>query len=224
MKSQRIGQLVAVALIAIFFQAELKALVGVIFMQGTLFANNHFFLSLFYDGFTPPSPYVPDLDMGASNLLKLKLIYVMRYLCSDQFLFQDTANGVLSDIEARLDSQYKANGWNYSSFENVPVPSFDWKDISADQFYEQFVLRGIPVVLKNVPSASSELWSPDFFADQYGSHEFDVINVNSVSTLRMNFSRYVEAHSAKVLPLPPLPLIRCRETPNEAMMSGTFAL
>jgi hypothetical protein len=227
MKSKWIGQLVTVALIAIFFQVELKALFGVIMMQGMLYANNHFFLSLFYDGFTRPSPYVPNLDMGSSNLLKLKLTYVLRYLCSDQFLFQDTVNGILKEIEMKLESQYQANGWNSSSFESIPVPTFDWKDISADQFHEQFVVPGVPVVLKNVPSVSTELWSPEFFSEEYGSHELDVINVNSLSTLRMNFSRYVAAHSLTVLlPSSPASCLTCpslRETPREEMTFGTFA-
>jgi hypothetical protein len=196
-----IGQLVAVALIAIFFQSELKAMVGVVAMQGMLYANNYFFLGLFHPaGFTVPSPYVPKLDMGSSNLMQLKFIYLARYLLADQFLLDSYAQGILKDIERRLELQVSPT--ELDALQNLSVPTVQWDEITAEEFHNRFVLKSVPVILKNVPSAAKELWSPEYFAETYGGHEFEVSHVNNLSTLRMNFTRYVAAHGPQVtLPL-----------------------
>jgi hypothetical protein len=199
-----IGQLVAVTLIAIFFQSELKALVGVVATQGMLYANNYFFLSLFHPaGFTVPSPYVPDLDMGSSNLLQLKFIYLARYLLADQFLLDSYAQKILKDIERRLELQ--VNPADLEALQNLSVPTVQWNEITADEFHNRYVLKSVPVILKNVPSAAKELWAPEYFAAKYGGHEFEVSHVNNLSTLRMNFSRYVAAHGPQVIPPPLIP-------------------
>ena len=132
--------------------------------------------------------------MGYFNTLKLKLIYVARYIFEDQFLFAHETALIHEDIAKRLDAQYAENNWKVHQFDNVPVPSAEWGKVSAKDVFEKYVLPGIPFVLRNVPSAARDKWSPEYFAEKYGHHTIDVINTHEMSVLTMNMSRYVEAH------------------------------
>jgi hypothetical protein len=193
-----IGKIVAVVLIAIFFNSELQGCIGSLGIQLTLFANNYFFLSLFFDGFTPTNNQLPILDMGSTNLLKLKLIYVARFLGMNQFLFSEIANDTLADIERRLEAQFLANGWDSSTFDNLDVPSMRWGEIDPETFLKTCVIPGIPCIIKDVPSGARDKWNPAYFASHYGQHNIEVINTNTVSVLQMNISRYVAAHTPAV--------------------------
>lgn len=190
-----------VAVLAVMFKSELKAAVFTTLMQFSLYANNYFFVSLFFNGFSGskyPNPFLPSLEMGSLNLLKLKLIYVARYVFEDQFLLQDMVDVINVDIEKRLHDQYAANNWRPHHFDNVPVPSAKWGQISEDDIFEKFILPGIPFILKNVPSQARDKWTPEYFAQKYGSHNVDVINTHALSVLNMNISRYVDAHRPEV--------------------------
>lgn len=160
-----IGVFVCLFAVAMFcFKSEFKAAFIASAIQLALFTNNKFFFSLVMNGFTATNPYVPVLDMGEANLLKMKLIYVARYIFRDQFLFSSIADGVLSNIEARLDRQFAANGWTNETFANLPVPSAKWGEIEPKEYLSKYVLQGIPFILKDVPSEARDNWSPEYLA------------------------------------------------------------
>ena len=181
--------------VAFYFKSiELKAALGATLLQGFLYANNFFAFSLLGNGFSydqSDGDVLPVLDMGYFNMLQLKLIYVSRYLGRDQFLFDEYTKCVLNDIERRLDSQFKANGWDFTTFNEMPVPSVSFKDVNSVAIYEKYVKRGIPFVVKHFPSRAVDTWSPEFFASTYGGHETMVINTTELAVLRMNMSDYV---------------------------------
>jgi hypothetical protein len=190
-----------VSLLAVMFKVELKAALMTSAMQLSLYANNYFFVSLFLDGFSGskyPNPFLPSLELGYFNLVQLKLIYVARYVFEDQFLLQDKVDSINTDIERRLKEQYAANSWRPHHFDNVAVPSANWGHISEQDIYEKYILPGIPFILKNVPTQARDKWTPEYFAENYGSHNVDVINTHELSVLNMNISRYVDAHRPEV--------------------------
>jgi len=191
---------ILIAILAVYFKTELYAAAVACTIQISLYANNYFFLSLFFNGFTPENSHFPSLNMGNHNILTMKWIYVFRYMFKDQFFMSSLADETLTDIETRLHKQFNDNGWNISTFSEVPVPTIQWGDISPEEFHSNYVVPGVPVILKNVPTSARELWSPEFFASNYGEHEIDVVNTITQSVLRMNMSRYVDAHRSDTDP------------------------
>jgi hypothetical protein len=181
--------------VAVYFKSvEVKAAIGASLLQGFLYANNFFVFSLFANGFAydqSDDSLLPVLNMGYFNMLQLKLIYVSRFIGRDQFLFDDYVKNILNDIEHRLDAQFKENKWDFETFNELPVPSVDYKDIHSVAIYEKYVKRGIPFIVKQVPSRAVDNWSPDYFAAHYGAHEVAVINTTDVGVLHMNISEYV---------------------------------
>lgn len=196
---QTISTILIILLISIYFKIELKGILGSLTMQFSLYFNNYFFLSLFStDGFTKLNNLLPSLNMGNNNLLQLKFIYILRYLLKEQFLYENKVQIILKNIENNLIKQFQENNWNYNQFDNIPVPTYDWNNITSKEFHQNFVIPGIPVIIKNFPSKAKDLWTPEFFSNNYGEHEIEVANTNILSTLRMNISRYFEAHGPKV--------------------------
>ena len=190
---------ITIALIAIviyFKGVEVQAVIGATLLQSFLFANNFFFFSLFGNGFTydqNDDSILPVLDMGYFNMLKLKLIYVSRYIGRDQFLFNDYANNILEDIDKRLSVQFKENNWDLKKMSEIPVPTVDFSEVESVPIYENFVKKGIPFVVKNVPSRAAKTWNPTYFAENYGKHSISVINTTDVEVLQMTMSEYVES-------------------------------
>ena len=187
----------ALAVVLYRHLVEVKAAIAVTLLQGYLHANNLFFLSLLSDGFScdqNDDSILPVLDMGYFNTLQLKFIYLSRYLAKDQFLFADKANIILKDVEARLDLQFEKNNWDFSTFNEIAVPSIGYSDIGNVSIYNDYVKKGIPFIVKGVPSRAVDVWSPDYFASSYGSHEVAVINTTELAVLHMNISDYVNIH------------------------------
>lgn len=194
----RASALVCFFAVALYFlkSVEVKAALGATALQSFLYVNNFLVFSLFGNGFSydqNDGDILPVLNMGYFNMLQLKLIYVSRYLGKDQFLFNDHANKILKDVEYRLDSQFKEKNWDSTTFNEVPVPSVDFKDVGSVAIYEKYVKRGIPFVVKNVPSHAVDTWSPEYFASKYGGHDIAVINTTDVGVLHMNMSDYVQS-------------------------------
>lgn len=189
--------LVCFLAVALYLKSvEVKAAVAATALQSFLYINNFFLLSLFGNGFSydqADGSSLPVLDMGYFNMLQLKLIYVSRFFGGDQFLFNDQANEILKDIEHRLDSQFKQNAWDLTTFNEIPVPSVDFSDVDSVDIYENYVKKGIPFVVKRVPSKAVDHWTPDYFATHYGQHSTAVINTTVMGVLQMNISAYVES-------------------------------
>mmetsp|Transcript_6091 Transcript_6091/g.11639 ORF Transcript_6091/g.11639 Transcript_6091/m.11639 type:complete len:325 (-) Transcript_6091:85-1059(-) len=184
------------AVAAYFNGVEFKAALGATALQTYLYGNALFALPLFGNGFSydqNDGSILPVLDMGYFNLLQLKFIYVSRFIGRDQFLFNDYAKKILLDIELRLDAQFKENGWDFTTFNEIPVPSVNHNEADSVEIYEKYVKKGIPFVVRGNPSRAVDLWSPDYFAAEYGSHDVSVINTTSVKVINMNISDYVDS-------------------------------
>lgn len=190
---------VIVCLIAVAFyfrSVEIKAALGATALQTFLYANAFGALPIFGNGFSydqSDDSILPVLDMGYTNMLQIKLIYLSRFIFRDQFLFNDYANLILLDIEQRLEKQFKANKWDFTTFNEIPVPSVQYSQLDTVNVYEEYTKKGIPFVVKGTPSAAVQQWSPDFFAAKYGSHEVSVINTTSVGVVNMNLSEFVNS-------------------------------
>ena len=189
--------IVCLVAIAFYFKSvEIKAAVGATLLQTFLYGNAFFAFPLLGNGFSydqNDGSFLPVLDMGYGNMLQLKLIYVSRFLFGDQFLFNDHAVTILKDIESRLDKQFESNGWDFETFNEIPAPSVKYSDIDSVNIYEEYVKKGIPFVVKGAPSRAVDLWSPEYFASNYGSHAIPVINTSSVAVVDMTMSEFVES-------------------------------
>lgn len=177
--------------------SEIQAALVATYMQVALYYNCLGPLSLFVPGFSSPSKSLrtPDLDMGHLNLLKLQFIYVLRYVFRDQFLLKSSADTVLKDIELRLTEQFSRNDWTLDTFSELPVPTHPWNETSPDEIFRDYVVNGVPVIIKGFPSEAKGLWNPSYFETLAGEHELDVINTSAVSSVRMKMSQYVASQS-----------------------------
>lgn len=182
---------------ALQYSSEIKAALAATYMQAALYYNCLGPLSLLVPGFSSPSKLLrtPELDMGHFNLIKLQLIYVLRYIFRDQFLLQNSANVVLKDVEHRLTKQFDRNNWTFDTFSEMPVPTHLWNETSPDDIFRDYVVNGIPVIIKGFPSKAKGLWSPSYFETLAGEHELDVINTSAISSIRMKLSDYVASQS-----------------------------
>lgn len=186
-QSSKKGILVRVAIILIAviaaligkYPSEFKAAIKTTFIQTTLMGNNQWGLSLIKSGFSGDKPLF-ELDIGYSNELTMKFIYLSRYFMQDQFLFESWANDVLTRIKDRLEKQYQANNWTEETL-TTPVPVIEWGSLTPEEFYTQYVKPGKVVVLRHVPSKAAELWTTQYFAEHYGNHIVDVINTTAIS-------------------------------------------
>lgn len=179
--------------LAVTFRSELQAGLIAGFMQVSLFANCYGFISLFNPGFSSPSKpmLTPDLDMGSLNLIQLQFIYVLRYLFKNQFFLKDTTDKILKDIEMRLDTQFKQNGWTPETHAHISVPTHRWGEISDEEIFSRYIRTGTPLILKGYPSQALDLWTPDYFVSIAGDHEIDVINTTAIKSIRMTISDFV---------------------------------
>ncbi len=177
---------------------ETKAAIASAFIQFSLYANNGFVISLFRPGLTGAIPE-PNIDIGYSNEMQLKFIWLSRFFLSSQFLLADWEKSVHENIERRLRHQYSQNNWTSQSL-TTEVPSFEWGSISNEDFFEKFVKVGKPVVIRNFPSTATAQWSTEYFAERYGDHLVDVINTSAVRTIpSMRLADFVSAAKTELL-------------------------
>ena len=177
---------------------ETKAAIASAFIQFSLFANNQFVFSLFHAGLSGDVPQ-PNIDIGYSNQMQLKFIWLARFFTSSQFLLSDMEKGVFADIERRLRRQYAQNNWTVHDLV-TEVPSFEWGTLSPEDFFEQFVKIGKPVVIRNFPSTATSVWSTEYFAAKYGDHLVDVINTSAVRSIpNMRLADFVTAAKTEQL-------------------------
>lgn len=151
---------------------ELKSALITTFIQTSLFANNWFGLALFNRGLSLDPPPL-DINIGYANELQLKFIWLSRWFIEDQFLFSNYEKKIHDSIYHNLITQYEQNNWTEKDL-ITSIPTFDFKDITSDEFLKEYVQKGIPVVIKNFQNKAYNLWSTEYFHNKYGNHVIEV--------------------------------------------------
>lgn len=185
---------VIVGVFIVNFKSEFKCAVIATTVQFSLYANAYFGASLFFDGLSGDPPPLP-LDIGYWNNLKLKGIWLSRYFLKDQFLWKTEEETIHRNIIERVATQYKRLNLNESSIISQ-VPTFKWSDIDKETFFKEYVQKGAPVIIKGFPSKAAKVWSPDYFAANYGDHKIDVINTSAVQSISSTMSDFVRLSAA----------------------------
>ena len=149
-----------------------------------------FGLYLFKSGFSGDNPPL-ELDLGYLNCLKLKFIWISRYLLEDQFFLHEYEKIIHADIRTRLDIQYKANNITLQQLQ-LDIPVIDYHSIAMNTFHEEHVLKGRPVVIKNYNFNATNEWTAEYISTNYGNHTVAVVNMNTSVTFNCLLSEFYE--------------------------------
>ena len=129
------------------------------------------FLGTFLSTSVTADPHARPVDLGWLPVAKLKMIYFLRYLFRRQRLFEAAMEKTLDTIVQNMQRRpYDASQYELS------IPTFTLDDISAEEFYQQFVRNGRPAVFKNVNSEAVEKWNAEYFMQEYASKKLIVQN------------------------------------------------
>jgi hypothetical protein len=123
------------------------------------------------------------LDLGYWNVFRLKIILFCRYIFKKQYFFEDWHESVCKDILQRLENQ------NISEDQiNLEVDVYQLNQISSDQFFQDYLLTGKPVVLKRGNLDNEDLFSDQYFLKHYGETKVVIDDIKTgkrfVKTLR----------------------------------------
>ncbi len=119
------------------------------------------------------------LDLGYWNVFKLKIILFCRYLLKDASLFQDWYQSVCDNILKRLENQKIPENRL-----NLEVDTYQIDEIDSEQFFQNYLLKGKPVVLKKGTVESEYLFSDKYFLERYGNTK---VSVNDVKTSKQTY-------------------------------------
>lgn len=132
----------------------------------------------------PPSTFVP---LGYWNSLQLKMIYVSRYVMRDNFIFEDWMN----DVHQVILKDFEARGLKKDQDVEFAIPSFEYKDADLKFLFEEYVMTGRPVVLRNV-NVKAMQWTADNLKERFGSFETPMRCMNG-SVVKQTLGQYVDS-------------------------------
>jgi hypothetical protein len=132
----------------------------------------------------PPPTFVP---LGYWNSLQLKMIYVSRYFARDNFLFEDW----MSDIHATILRDFEARGLQKDQDVEFAIPSYEFKDADLKFLFDEYVMTGRPVVLRNV-NVKAMHWTADILKERFGSFETPMRCMNG-SVVKQTLGQYVDS-------------------------------
>ena len=123
------------------------------------------------------------LDLGYWNILKLKAILFCRYVFKDQSFGRDWYESTCDNILRRLDKQ------NISEDRlDLEVDTYHFNDINSEKFFQEYLLKGKPVVVKRESVDREDLFSDRYFLEHYGDTKVSIDDVKTgtrfVRTLR----------------------------------------
>lgn len=76
------------------------------------------------------------MELGYFRALKLKYIYVMRYWCRDNYLYESW----LADIHRDLLKDFRARNLPTDDHNVYQVPVYEFKDITPQRFYKDYLM------------------------------------------------------------------------------------
>mmetsp|Transcript_2710 Transcript_2710/g.3722 ORF Transcript_2710/g.3722 Transcript_2710/m.3722 type:complete len:469 (+) Transcript_2710:29-1435(+) len=156
---------IVVAIVAAFCAFKgLHPIVSIFTLKHMLEIGAHGFygIGLFTQSSLSSHPVTDFVDIGYANNLKLKYLYFMRYVMSDNFLWEDWHTKLSDDIIALLESR----GAKKDDQQIYAIPNFDYNEIAPLEFFEKFVKLGRPAIIHNFPTTAMKLWTPDYIASK----------------------------------------------------------
>jgi len=103
------------------------------------------------------------LDLGYWNIFKLKIIFFCRYLFKDASLFRGWYQSICDRIVTRLENQNISKGQL-----NLEVDTYKIDDINPEIFFQEYLLKGKPVVVQRGSLDGESLFSEQYFLEHYG--------------------------------------------------------
>ena len=114
------------------------------------------------------------LDLGYWNIFKLKVILFCRYILKEQSLFSDWSESICGNILRRLENQNISEGQI-----NLEVDTYKLKEINSDRFFQEYLLKGKPVVIKRGALDDEDLFSDRYFLEHYGDTKVAIDDVKT---------------------------------------------
>ncbi|MEJ2419292.1 MAG: cupin-like domain-containing protein [Exilibacterium sp.] len=102
-------------------------------------------------------------------VLNLKVIYFLRYIFRNQELFNKQVDTIFEAIVSDMKKQPY-----HASQTLLEIPKFELDEISAEEFYNNFVKYGRPAVFKNVTSEARDKWCSEYFIKHYANKKLVV--------------------------------------------------
>ena len=114
------------------------------------------------------------LDLGYWNIFKLKAILFCRYVFKEQSFGQDCYESICDRIQQRLENQ------NISEDRiNLEVDSYHFDKIDSEKFFQEYLLKGKPVVIKRGSLDHENLFSEQYFLEHYGDTNVSVRDIKT---------------------------------------------
>lgn len=132
------------------------------------------------------------LDLGYWNIFKLKIILFSRYILKYQSLWQGWYDLVNNDILNRLKKQ------NISEDRlNLEVDIFDLNQGNSDQFFQEYLLKGKPIVIKRGSLEDENLFSNQYLLDHYGNTNVSVSDMATGQQSYCTLKDYLSADNSE---------------------------
>lgn len=152
-----------------------------------VFTHGFFVYTFFRPSISDVPPPVK-LDVGYWNKLQFKIILLARYLLKNQFLLHGWYRRVHNQILKRV----KAQNLDQAQV-RLPIETVTPGAITPREFYDRYVRKSIPVIIKGGASDSFAVknWTPEYFAEKYGEFPANIINQNTAEHFVGSFADVV---------------------------------
>lgn len=113
------------------------------------------------------------LDLGYANVMQMKLILFSRYLFRSQKLF----SGWHRRVEQAMVSRLRRSKIDTSKLV-TPLTEVQAGEITAEQFFKEYVMKGRPLVIRGgaSPTFACKNWDIDYFRTHYGDVPVQILD------------------------------------------------
>jgi len=113
------------------------------------------------------------LDLGYANVLQMKLILFSRYFFRSQTLF----SGWHRRVEQAMVTRLRRSRIDTSKLV-TRLTEIRAGEITADQFFKEYVMKGRPIVIRGGAAASEacRTWDVEFFRSRYGDVPVQILD------------------------------------------------
>ncbi len=126
------------------------------------------------------------LDLGYWNIFKLKIILFCRYLSKDASLFQDGYQSTCDNIVTQLENQTISKDRL-----SLEVDTYQVGDISPEKFFQEYLLKGKPVVIQRGSLDGENLFSEQYFLEHYGDTNIAVDDMETGKRSQRSLKNYL---------------------------------
>ncbi len=126
------------------------------------------------------------LDLGYWNIFKLKVILFCRYILKDQSIFKDWYESILDNMRLRLENQ------NISEDRlSLEVDTYQFDEIDSEKFFQEYLSKGKPVVVKRGSLYGEGLFSEESFLEYYGDANVSVSDMKTAKQATRTVREYL---------------------------------